>query len=477
MPADERLPLSGREIEILSLVATGKTNQEIARALFISPNTVKVHLRNIFEKLQVQSRTEATLVAIRSGVVQVGEASTPPVSLAGTGAVSPPTRDPQVSVETAAVDPEPPQQAALTHWRPDLGPALPIHRGQRVYLVLSVLGLIAVLLAPWTRAAMNSGRAAGSTLLSDAQMMQTGLPSRQDAARWRVRAVLPGPRARHAQVAFRGQVYAIGGETPTGITDSVDVYNPERNEWQPRTNLPRPLVNVQAAVLKNLVYVPGGMLADGSLTAAALSYDPIADSWGEAPALPAPRAAYALAASEAALFVLGGWDGTQVVASVLIYDPATRGWRAGPPLPEPRALAGAAIIADHLVVVGGFDGVQPRNTLFMLALNRDGTLEDGAWEVGAPLRSARSGLRVIVESGALYAFGGADAAVDYHERYDPFTQTWSSIVSPWTGAWRGMGVAVVAPMIYISGGWNGDYAEINEQYQAGFRTFLPNSPR
>ena len=162
---------------------------------------------------------------------------------------------------------------------------------------------------------------------------------------------------------------------------------------------------------------------------------------------------------------------------VVFLFPGKGWWGGGPSFAEPRALAGAAIIADHLVVVGGFDGVQPRNTLFMLALNRDGTLEDGAWEVGAPLRSARSGLGVIVESGALYAFGGADAAVDYHERYDPFTQTWSSIVSPWTGAWRGMGVAVVAPMIYISGGWNGDYAEINEQYQAGFRTFLPNSPR
>lgn len=162
---------------------------------------------------------------------------------------------------------------------------------------------------------------------------------------------------------------------------------------------------------------------------------------------------------------------------MVIFDPATQAWRAGPSLPEPRALAGAAIIADHLVIVGGFDGSQARNTLYLLTLNDAGEPEDGGWKVGTPLNSPRSGSAVVVESGALYVFGGADETVDYHERFDPFSQTWSSIVSPWSGAWRGMGAAVVAPMIYISGGWNGDYAEINEQYQAGFRTFLPNSPR
>jgi DNA-binding CsgD family transcriptional regulator len=55
----EYLGVSDREYEVLSLLATGLSNREIAERLFVSPNTVKTHLVHLYEKLEVSRRTQA----------------------------------------------------------------------------------------------------------------------------------------------------------------------------------------------------------------------------------------------------------------------------------------------------------------------------------------------------------------------------------------------------------------------------------
>lgn len=63
--------LTGREVEVLGFLARGQSNRDIAEALFISENTVKNHVRNILEKLQLHSRTEAALYAVREQIVDL----------------------------------------------------------------------------------------------------------------------------------------------------------------------------------------------------------------------------------------------------------------------------------------------------------------------------------------------------------------------------------------------------------------------
>jgi DNA-binding NarL/FixJ family response regulator len=63
--------LTGRELSVLTLLARGKSNKEIGASLFISETTVKGHLRNIFTKLNVLSRTAAVSVASQRGLIQL----------------------------------------------------------------------------------------------------------------------------------------------------------------------------------------------------------------------------------------------------------------------------------------------------------------------------------------------------------------------------------------------------------------------
>jgi two-component system NarL family response regulator len=66
-----RTELTAREIEVLRLIVQGKSNKEIAAALFIAEGTVKIHINNILSKLGVSDRTQAATFALQRGIVHL----------------------------------------------------------------------------------------------------------------------------------------------------------------------------------------------------------------------------------------------------------------------------------------------------------------------------------------------------------------------------------------------------------------------
>ena len=70
-PSYKRATMTDRQMDILRLLAVGKTNRQIGSQLDIAENTVRVHLSAIFKNLGVKTRTEAVFVAVRNGMVTI----------------------------------------------------------------------------------------------------------------------------------------------------------------------------------------------------------------------------------------------------------------------------------------------------------------------------------------------------------------------------------------------------------------------
>jgi DNA-binding CsgD family transcriptional regulator len=447
-------PLSEREMDVARLLTTGATNAEIARELVISPHTVKVHLRNIFEKLQVNSRTEASMLLVQRNWLTIPGVEVAPVEIA-----------------TAAPPPDP---APLGHL------AMRISGWQIYYLVGAVALCLLGLLLPNVRiqGAMRP------PLLSDGQSTVLGQPVPATLLRWEPRTPLNRARSRLAVVRVEDQLYAIGGETTGGHTlASVEAYDLQVNEWQSRAALPRATANLAAAALGPYIFVAGGSTesaasATNQVSDQFLVYDTITDSWTPIGKLPYPLAGAELLAANGALYLLGGWNGQATLSEVWRYSPPTLDdgaewpevaeWALITRMPTARAFFGALFAKEELYAVGGYDGQQELTSVeaYNPATN--------AWRKLPPLPTPRGGLQLIYDGLDLVALGGGwTQPLDTHERLDLTTHVWSNFPSPFTGEWRNFGAAEYNGRIYFIGGWSGDYLDIHLQYQSSFSLLLP----
>ena len=437
---EEQKPLSEREMEVIHLVAKGATNRQIARELVISVNTVKIHLHNIFEKLNVQSRTEAALYAVREGWV----------------AVAPPTAEAEAA---EAFEEKPVERISLA---------------KRITFVVAALLVSVVAFFPQTEGTAPSSEVSNDFTNRPAARGQSAV--RFEVSRWVCRAQMPTRRERLAVAVHEDKIYAIAGDTSSGVTGAVEIYDPGDNTWKAGAPKPTPVSNVAAAVVDGLIYVPGGYTSAGEVITTTEVYDPANDTWDTKAPLPAPLCAYAIAAMDGKLFVFGGWNGDSYVASVYEYDPQEDGWTAKTAMSTARGFAAAGVVEDKIYVVGGYDGT----TEFALCEEYDPAKDDGTkvpWTIKAPMSVGRGGLGVAVVGKNLYAIGGGWQSYLVHsERYNPGTNTWANFETPITVEWRNLGVAVTEAKIYAIGGYSGEYLSDNQAYQALFHLYLPTAP-
>jgi len=421
--------LSEREQEILRLVATGASNKEIAKELYISTNTVKVHLRNIFAKIGVNSRTEAAMYAVNSGIV-------PGAKPAG-----------EADLSTSADE-----SKRKTRLR-----SFVAWSGMVIAVLLGFAGLLMVI--------RNQAPETGSNNPNLTTALQ----------RWEVKASMPKARYGFAAAAYENQIYAIGGETDKGVVGKVERYDPGSDLWEGLSEKPLAVSDVAGAVIGGKIYVPGGRLPSGDFTNVLEIYDPREDSWGLGSNLPVPLSAYALTAFEGRLYLFGGWDGKAYIDTVYEYDPGSDQWEERSSMPTPRAYAGAAVSAGEIFVIGGIneDGRLSVNEGYLPELDNG---LDNPWEKAVSMPDERSAMGVVSVVDNIYVIGGKTGEGGRFPSFIYITadETWQSFEVPSDNQWSRLGLELVGMRLFILGGeYSDEPTDQTMAYQAIYSVSIP----
>jgi DNA-binding CsgD family transcriptional regulator len=433
--------LSEREREILSLVAKGASNKEIARTLFISTNTVKVHLRNIFAKIGASSRTEAAMYAISSGLIDLPSD--------GNGD--------RISQSLTAAS--------------ELSLVVKEQKGFSPYLRMP--GLLVILLIVLTFFAafiVNYIRSSRITPIASANT-----PVITGETRWVSLSPLPTARKNLALVVIGDLIYAIGGETQTGVTGASEVYDISADTWTQVKDKPTPVSEIQAGVVGGKIFIPGGKLASGEVTNLLEVFDPEKGVWEVRAPLPVGLSGYGLATFEGKLYLFGGWDGYQVSASTFEYNPDLDGWRQLSSMPTARVFPGVGVSGGKLFVFGGFDGQSPLAVNEIYLPEREGG-ENLPWVEAEPLPEPRYAMAVASLADIIHVVGGLSDQPGQLPSLE-FTAsrgTWEKYDSPLPSPWSELGMTAAGTHLYLVGGnLNNTISGNVLSYQAIYLVNLP----
>ena len=306
----DNFSLSNRELEILELVSEGKSNKQIADELFISINTVKVHLNNIFKKINVNSRTEAIMFAIENNLLKK---NTQPVS---TESLSEKQVDFSINVNK-----------------------------KNISALISLLIFIGVFISTFI-------------LLRNTNRINSGeeIIHRLDETQWTDLGVMPYNASFATSVCIDSDIYLIGGLSGGKVSSEVWKYNVLLNSWTKLSDKKTPVTGVKAIVLGGQIYVVGGLTINGQTVSVVESYSPRLDKWFSVSQIPVKIKNYGIESFEGKIFVFGGENESGIQDKMFIFDPSTNEWADGPGLFEKRTALSSALWNGRIYLIGGWDG-------------------------------------------------------------------------------------------------------------------------
>uniref|UniRef100_A0A3P8Q424 BTB domain-containing protein n=1 Tax=Astatotilapia calliptera TaxID=8154 RepID=A0A3P8Q424_ASTCA len=250
--------------------------------------------------------------------------------------------------------------------------------------------------------------------------------------------------------SITGLIYAVGGLNSSGDSlNVVEVFDPIGNFWERCQPMRTARSRVGVAVVNGLLYAIGGYDGQSRLSTVEV-YNPETDNWTRVSSMnsqrrwtvvtemSASRSAAGVTVFDGRIVVSGGHDGLQIFNTVEYYNHHTNRWHPAAPMLNKRCRHGAAALGSHMYVAGGYDGSG------FLSGAEVFSSASGQWSLLVAMNTRRSRVSLVSTSGRLYAVGGYDGQSNLSsvEMYNPDTNRWS-FMAPMVCHEGGVGVGCI----------------------------------
>jgi N-acetylneuraminic acid mutarotase len=242
-----------------------------------------------------------------------------------------------------------------------------------------------------------------------------------------------------------GVLYSAAGVSSDGQSYTAPLtrlyrYDPDTGAWTRRADMTLGRDYPQAAFLDGKLYVAGGWLANGDVSATTEVYDPATDTWTFGPDMPTGVAAAAVAVLDNRMYVVGGCTTDACgTTTVQVYDPAGTGWETAAAYPEPVSFEGCGTITAKLYCAGGTsDAHGASRNVYAYDPGTDRWTQVAGMPYGDQWAAAYS-----AADGKLLMIGGvidhSSLMTNQGWAYDPGTDSWASLPNANTVSWRSAG--------------------------------------